>query len=171
MPIYSASCTVEGPSVGPGSAGSARRANRRSRLSWAFRILAISLRRFSNVFLFFAISFLVGGRALQDREPTCTESTTVKRTIAQLRSNCRFPSAYVYSGCDLSLTPGVGRAHHSGPRIRAKPVLSRLDMTSSGGKCRKNCAYVESNNTSELAFRRARTHPRRKLNVSVLSGQ
>jgi len=35
-------------------------ANRRSRFSWAFRVLSISLRRFSNVFAFFAMLVLCG---------------------------------------------------------------------------------------------------------------
>jgi hypothetical protein len=36
------------------------RANRRSRFSWAFRVLSISLRRFSNVLVFLAMLVLLG---------------------------------------------------------------------------------------------------------------
>ncbi len=53
--LWSGSCTVGGPSGLSGSTEDDLRASRRSRFSWAFRILSISLRRFSNAFVFFAM--------------------------------------------------------------------------------------------------------------------
>jgi len=56
----SSSCTIEGGVLDSGSAEADRRARRRSRFSWDFRIRSTSLRRFSNVFVFFAMLVLTG---------------------------------------------------------------------------------------------------------------
>ena len=66
--LCSGSRTVGTPSGLSASTEDDLRASRRSRFSWAFRVLSISLRRFSNVFLFFAILILLGNPQVSRNE-------------------------------------------------------------------------------------------------------
>lgn len=89
--LYSTLCSngasSDGSSDGSSLVAPERRAKRLSRFSWALRILSTSLRRFSNVFLFFAILLPLFIDASRHQAPKCAEITGTHGKIPQLERN------------------------------------------------------------------------------------